>query len=199
MESERNMTNMDNKPYSEQTVYGGGYFPDELPTRPAPTRAAARWTKLRGFFTFSPYSYNFIHTPDGQARVRRIVMIVILVLRSAISALSIVSAVINRNVAGIVIYSLLAILSLWFTATCLAIIGNAAGNRNYSGQVIKRWYFDIFLGVCLLIHAGLIVAWCFGLTGWVLEVAGIGMWLAILGVAFIAGWEPKSYSLVWVT
>ena len=131
-------TSMDNKTFSEQTVYGGGYFPDDLPRRPVPTPAAARWIKLRGFFTFSPSSYNFIHTPDGQARVRRIVMIAILVLRSAMSALSIISAVINGNVAGIVIYSLLAILSLWFTATCLAIIGNTAGSRNYSGPVVSH-------------------------------------------------------------
>ncbi|KIW25899.1 uncharacterized protein PV07_09035 [Cladophialophora immunda] len=199
MESERNGTSMDKNPYSEQTVYGGGYFPDELPSRPAPSPAAARWTKLRGFFTFSPRSYNFIHTPDGQARVRRIAMLVILGLRSAMSALSIVSAVINGSLAGIIIYSLLAVLSLWFTATCLAIIGNAAGDRNYSGKVIKRWHFDVFLGFCVVVHAGLIIAWCFGLTGWALEVAGIGMWFAILGVAFLAGWQPKSYSLVWVT
>ncbi|KIW22000.1 uncharacterized protein PV07_12598 [Cladophialophora immunda] len=146
MESELNLTRMDNnKTYHEQTVYGGGFFPVDLPTRPTPTPAAARRTRLRGFFTFSPRSYNFIRTPDGQARVRRIVMIVILVLRSAMSALSIISAVIKRNVAGIVIYSLLAILSLWFTATCLAIIGNAADNRN-PGQVIKHRYFDVFLG-----------------------------------------------------
>ncbi len=92
--------------------------------------------KLRRFFIFSPSSYNFIHTPDGQARVRRIVMIVILVLCSAMSALNIMSAVIKGNVVGIVIYSLLAILGFWFTATCLAIIGNAAGYRHYSGQVI---------------------------------------------------------------
>lgn len=130
------MTSIDNKIYSVETVYGGGYFPDDLPPRPAHTPAAARWTKLRGFLTFSPSSYNIIHTPDGQARVRRIVMIVILVLGGAMSALNIISAVINGNVVGIVMYSLLAILSFWFTATCLAIIGNAAGNRNYTGQVI---------------------------------------------------------------
>jgi hypothetical protein len=136
-ESKYSMASIDNKPDVEQTIYGGGHFPDELPARSAPPLAASRWKgRLRAFFTFSPSSYNFIHTPDGQARIRRIVMIVILVLRSAMSALSVISAVVNGNVAGIVIYSLLAILSLWFTTTCLAIIGDAAGNRNYTGHVI---------------------------------------------------------------
>jgi hypothetical protein len=130
------MASIDNKRDVEQTIYGGGHFPDELPARSAPPPAASKWRRLRTFLTFSPSSYNFIHTPDGQARIRRIVMIIILVLRSGMSALSIISAVVNGNVAGIVIYSLLAILSLWFTATCLAIIGDAAGNRNYTGHVI---------------------------------------------------------------
>ena len=130
-----NMASIDNKRDVEQTIYGGGHFPDELPARNA-LPAASRWRRLRSFFTFSPSSYNFIHTPDGQARIRRIVMIIILVLRSGMSALSIISAVVNGNVAGIVIYSLLAVLSLWFTATCLAIIGDAAGNRNYAGHII---------------------------------------------------------------
>lgn len=138
MDSECNMTSMNNKGYSEQTVYGGGYFPDELPARPAPSPAAARWLKLRKYFTFSLSSYNFVNTPDGQARVRRIIMIVIVAVRSAMSALSILSAVIKGSLAEIVIYSLLTILTLWFTATCLAIIGNAAGDRNWSGQVIVR-------------------------------------------------------------
>jgi hypothetical protein len=134
MDSERNMTTLDNKAFNEQTLYGGGHFPDELPARPALSPGAARWTKLRNFFTVSPSSYNFIHTPNGQARVRRIAMVVIIGLGSALSVLNILSAVINGNVAGIVIYSLLAVLSLWFTATCLAIIGDAAGSRNYSGK-----------------------------------------------------------------
>ncbi len=139
MDSERNMTSMDHtsirttaKISSEQPVYGGGNFPNALPARPAPTRAAARWTKLRGFFTFSPKSYDFVRTPDGQARLRRVAMIAILVLRTASSALTVLSAVVHGNVAGIIVYSILAVLSLWFTATCLAIIGNTAADRNYS-------------------------------------------------------------------
>lgn len=45
------------------------------------------------------------------------------------------------------------------------------------------------------------MAWFFGLSGWGLELTGIGMWLAILGVAWVAGWEPTfpAYQRVWVT
>lgn len=68
--------------------------------------------------------------------MRHIAMIIILLLRTAMSALSILSAVIHGNVAGIVIYSLLAVLGLWFTTTCLAIIGDAAGDPRVTGAVV---------------------------------------------------------------
>lgn len=132
------MDSIDNNS-GEATVYGGGHFPEELPARLVPSPAATRWTKLRAFFTFSLSSYNFFHTPDGQARVRRMAMVVILGLRTAMSALSILSAVMSGNVASIVIYSLLAVLSFWLTATCLAIIGDTAGNPNYSGTFMVSY------------------------------------------------------------
>ena len=37
----------------------------------------------------------------------------------------------------------------------------------------------------------LIVLFFFGLGGLGLEITGFGMWLLILGVAWIAGWEPE--------
>jgi hypothetical protein len=63
-----------------------------------------------------------------------------------------------------------------------------------------RWHLDAFLGACVLVHAGLIVAWFFGLSGWGLELTLIAMWLAILGVAWIAGWQPdlSAYERSWV-
>ena len=91
---------------------------------------------MRGFWTFSLSSFSIVHTPDGAARVRHIAMITILVLRSGMSALSILSAVIKGSIAGIVIYSLLAVLSLWFTATCLAIIGDAEGDKRVKRVVV---------------------------------------------------------------
>ena len=85
--------------------------------------------------------------------MRHIAMITILLLRAAMSGLSILSAIIKKNVAGIIVlsilsaiikknvagiivYSLLALLSVWFTATCLAIIGDAAGDRRVTGMII---------------------------------------------------------------
>ncbi|KAK5120406.1 hypothetical protein LTR85_006345 [Meristemomyces frigidus] len=117
------------------------------------------------------------------------------------SALSILSAVINKNIGGIVVYGLLAVMSLWFTAACLATIGDAAGDRRVTGVVVKRWHFDAFLCSCVLIHAGLIIAWFCGLGGLGLELTGIAMWFLILGVAWIAGWQPEfpgAYRRVWV-
>ena len=64
-------------------------------------------------------------------------MIAILALRTASSALTVLFAIVHGNVAGIIIYSILAVLSLWFTATCLAIIGNTAGDPNYSGRIVS--------------------------------------------------------------
>lgn len=55
------------------------------------------------------------------------------------SALSILSAVVKGNIAGIVIYSLLAILGLWFTATCLAIIGDAEGDKPLKGFMVVSY------------------------------------------------------------
>ena len=116
----------------QSATYPGSHFPADLPPRlkpsPAQREGHAR-SRHRKFWTFSLSSFSIIHTSDGQARLRHIVMIAILLLRTAGSVLSILSAVIKKNVAGTIIYSLLAVLSLWFTATCLAIIGDAAGDK----------------------------------------------------------------------
>jgi len=45
------------------------------------------------------------------------------------------------------------------------------------------------------------VAWFFGLSGWGLELTSIAMWLAILGVAWIVGWQPElpTYQTTWAS
>lgn len=127
------------------------HFPEDLPMRPGPAPAAgAPWKqRMRAFWTFSLSSYSIIHTPDGAARMRHLAMITILVLRTGMSALSILSAVIKGSIVGIVVYSLLAILGLWFTATCLAIIGDAEGDKRIksfvvvsSTQFLHSWRFE---------------------------------------------------------
>ena len=120
-----------------RTEYNG-YFPKDLPPRPGPPPAASgpfrgRW---RSFRTFSLSSFSVIHTPDGAARIRHIAMIAILLLRSAMSGLSILSAVTKGKIPDVIVYSLLAVLTLYFTATCLAIIGDAAGDKCLKGLVV---------------------------------------------------------------
>jgi hypothetical protein len=135
----RQMNSMDKTQSMEELrSEESGYFPKHLPPRPGPPPAAAApWRqRMRRFWTFSLSSYSIIHTPDGAARMRRIAMVTILLLRSGMSALSIISAVIKGSIGGIVIYSLLAVLNLWFTATCLAIIGDAAGDARVKGVVV---------------------------------------------------------------
>jgi hypothetical protein len=134
----RQMDSMDKTRSIEESRYGNSsYFPEDLPQRTAPSPTAAPWTqRMRGFWTFSPSSYSIIHTPDRAARVRHIAMVAILLLRTAMSALSILSVVIQRNIAGIVIYGLLALLTFWFAATCLAIIGDAEGDKRVKGIVV---------------------------------------------------------------
>lgn len=116
------------------------YFIEDLPARPGPVEAPPGWQgRLRSrFWTFSLSSYDIIHTHehDGQMRIRHITMITTLLLRAAMSGLSILSAIVKKNVAAIIIYSLLALLSVWFTATCLAIIGDAAGDSRVTGMII---------------------------------------------------------------
>jgi hypothetical protein len=64
-------------------------------------------------------------------------MVVIIALRTAMSVLSIVHAAVRGEVAGIIIYSILAVVTLWFTGTCLTIIGNAAEDRYRTGRIVS--------------------------------------------------------------
>jgi hypothetical protein len=144
--SMRQMDSMDKtRSIEECRPVHSGYFPEDLPMRSTPPPAEAEpWRqRMRGFWTFSLSSYSIIHTPDGAARVRHIAMATILLLRTAMSALSILSVVIKGNIPGIVIYSLLAVLSFWFTATCLAIIGDAEGDKQVKGIAVVS-YIHLF-------------------------------------------------------
>jgi hypothetical protein len=110
------------------------HFPRDLPARP-PLKTP--WSQcIRGFWTFSLSSYSIIHTPTGAAQIRHLAMVTILLLRTAMSGLSILSAVMKANIASIVLYSLLAVLGLWFTATCLAVIDDAEGDKQVKGVIV---------------------------------------------------------------
>ena len=63
-------------------------------------------------------------------------MIFILFIRTAMSALAVFGAVVSGNIAAIVIYAILAVLGFWFVAWCLALIGDAVGERKVLGRMV---------------------------------------------------------------
>ena len=63
-------------------------------------------------------------------------MIAILVIRVAESALSIWYSVVRMDIPAIVIYTVLGVLGAWFIAWCLALIGDAQGERRVFGTLI---------------------------------------------------------------
>jgi hypothetical protein len=139
----RGISSVDKPQFIDESRTGyTNYFPEELPMRtgPPPATGTSWKQRMRGFWIFSLSSYSLIHTPDGAARVRHLAMITVLVLRTAMSVLSVLSAVVKGNIAGIVIYTLLAILGLWFTATCLAIIGDATGDDHVNTTVVVGYF-----------------------------------------------------------
>ena len=123
-----------NLSFEESCMEDTHHFPENLPKRVGPPPAATpSWKR---FWAFSLSSYSLIHTEDRAVRMRRIAMVAILLLRGAISGLNILSAVIQGSTWRIVVYSLLTVLSMWFTATCLAIIGDAVGDRKVRKLVV---------------------------------------------------------------
>ena len=120
-------------------------FPQDLPPREQSWKQR-NCPHMRTCWHFKPSSYSLAHCPDKRTWMRRIAMIVILLFRTAMSALSIFSAVRSGNIAAIVIYSILAVLSLWFIAWCLAVIGDAVGERKVLGVLIVR--VDSFVSQC---------------------------------------------------
>ena len=113
-------------------------FPTELPPRNQNQSFKVRnCPNMRTLWHFNLSSYD-PRNVDTQTRYRRIAMIVVLVLRVAMSALSIWTAIRNDSIAGIVIYSILAVLGTWFIAWCLVQIGDAVGERRVLGKLIVR-------------------------------------------------------------
>ena len=118
-------------------------FPTDLPPRSAPPPAGASgqsWKdrncpNMRTCWSFSLSSYS-LKDVDNATRMRRICMIVILALRTAMSVLSCFSAAANGHVASCVIYALVGVLGLWFIAWCLARIGDARGERKVLGVMV---------------------------------------------------------------
>ena len=124
-------------------------FPQDLPPRPIPenrTFKERNCPNMRTCWHFSFKSYNPRHTPDKQTLFRRISMIFILSLRTAMSVLALIFAIIRMNIASIVVDTILGVLGFWFIAWCLATIGDAVGERRVFGKLIVMHFKSAFSG-----------------------------------------------------
>lgn len=114
-------------------------FPQELPPRPSQDNRSWKnrnCPNMRTCWHFSLRSYDPRNTPNKRTLFRKISMILILALRTALSVLSLISAIRAMNIAKIVIYAILSVLGFWFVAWCLAEIGEATGERQVLGRMI---------------------------------------------------------------
>lgn len=67
-------------------------------------------------------------------------MIVIMVLRAGLSVEAVIS---SETFTQLVVFCVLAVLGLWFVAWCLAIIGDAVGERRVLGMsIVSRLCFS---------------------------------------------------------
>lgn len=94
---------------------------------------------MRTCWHFSFRSYDPRNCPDKTTLFRRIAMIYVLFVRTGMSVLAVVSAILAMNIAAIVIYVVLAIIGFWFIAWCLAVIGDAQGERRVLGRLIVSY------------------------------------------------------------
>lgn len=189
-------------------------FPQDLPPR-VQSWKQRNCPSMRACWHVSPSSYNVRNTPDKRTLWRRIAMIFVLFVRTAMSVLTVIGAVRGGNIAAIVIYAILAVLGFWFVAWCLAIIGDAVGERKVLGKLIVsitsphltklripkfqtltsyvqqgRNHFDGFLYGIAIIHLIVIVLWIF-VSGVGEGITWLAMGLLIFIVAWITSWPPE--------
>ena len=110
-------------------------FPQNLPPREQSWKQR-NCPNMRVCWHVSLSSYDPRNCPDKRTLWRRIAMILILFARTAMSVLTVISAVRRFNVLAIIIYAILAVLGFWFVTWCLAIIGDAVGERKVFGKLI---------------------------------------------------------------
>jgi hypothetical protein len=87
---------------------------------------------MRGCWSFSLSSFS-LATSDTAVLARRICMIVVLALRTAISVWDVVWSGIKVQIVGLIISCILGVLGFFFIAWCLARIGEATGYRRVLG------------------------------------------------------------------
>ncbi|KAF6821747.1 hypothetical protein CMUS01_11360 [Colletotrichum musicola] len=162
---------------------GGGSFKD----RTCPN--------MRGCWSFSWEAYS-LKTSDKAALLRRICMIIILAIRTAMSVLSIVRDIIASQIVSLIIGIILAVIGFLFIAWCLACIGQAEGRRKVLGIMVGRWHLDVFLLVIAFIHAALLIGSFFGLGSAGGYATWLIMWLLIFGVAWVCTWPAEQETYV---
>jgi len=121
-------------------------FPTDLPERTqAPSGGGHSWKdrncpNARGCWSFSLSSYS-LKTSDKVILARRICMLAILGVRTALSILSIIWEAWGRRIVSFVLGSILAVLGFFFIAWCLVQIGDAKGYRKVLGMRIVSYSF----------------------------------------------------------
>ncbi|KAJ4295010.1 hypothetical protein N0V90_007018 [Kalmusia sp. IMI 367209] len=169
-------------------------FPQDLPPRQQSWKDR-NCPGMRNCWSFSLHSFS-LRTSDKVVLARRICMLTVLGLRTAISIFDIVWSAVRAQIVGLIIAIILSIIGFFFIAWCLAKIGEAQGYRKVLGLRVGRWHFDAFLFVMAIIHVGIFIGAFFGLNGGGLGGAWLAMWLLIFGAAWIATWEPEQQSNV---
>ncbi|PSN71802.1 hypothetical protein BS50DRAFT_235928 [Corynespora cassiicola Philippines] len=166
-------------------------FPSELPPRASPSWKDRNCPNMRSCWTISISSYS-LKTSDKAVLARRICMIAILAIRTAIAVLSIIGNAWGARVVSVIVGTILGVIGFFFIAWCLAKIGDAQGYRKVLGVRVGRWHFDVFLFGMAILHVMMFIGSFFGFDGSELGASWIVLWLLIFAVAWIATWEPEA-------
>lgn len=169
-------------------------FPQDLPPREQSWKDR-NCPGMTGYFSFRLSSYS-LQTSDKAVLARRVCMLTILLLRTAISVKEVVWAAIRLNIAWLIINIVFGIISFFFVAMALEKIGEAQGRRKVLGILVGRWHFDVFLLVMAIIHAGIFIGLFFGLGGGGGSAGWLALWLLIFIVYWITTWQPEAESNV---
>lgn len=109
-------------------------FPQDLPPREQSWKDR-NCPGMTGYFSFRLSSYS-LQTSDKAVLARRVCMLTILLLRTAISVKEVVWAAIRLNIAWLIINIVFGIISFFFVAMALEKIGEAQGRRKVLGILV---------------------------------------------------------------
>jgi hypothetical protein len=128
---------------------------------------------------------------NGQELARRLCMIGVLAIRTAISILWFFVRLIRADIANLIVNTIIGVLGFFFVAWCLKEIGKMSGYRRVLGKLVGRWHYDVFLLANLVIHVGILLAVVFKTPGAATGTLWLAMWLAMFVAAWIATWSPE--------